>query len=420
MEIAVLPQIIADKVDVKRDFPLLSERELDYINEANGLFHSGFYSYSLLAIWNAAVNNLKRKVEAYGVELWSSVVKDESGRKRYDKDGETIAERWSNVDDLVLITGATRLGLLNPKAGKSLEMINWMRNHASPAHDSDNRVEKEDAVGLVLLLQKNLFEQPFPDPGHSVSMIFEPIKNKTHTTEELSVLQDQIISYKIQDIRNVFGFFMDLLTSGEEPAKTNVTELFPFVWEKSNDDLRKTLGVKYHTLFIDPDSDDSPNKGAKTRIFELLVKLNAVNYIPDGTRARVFRRAAEKLAVAKNTGYGWRLEESEGRNLSQLGVSVPSIAFEYVYQEILAVWCGNYWGRSDAHLTLNPFIESLNTDQIRTVLKMFRENSRVKDELSQNRPKNNALALLDRFESKLTVEAHKQELRDTIKIVRKM
>uniref|UniRef100_Q3AU94 Uncharacterized protein n=1 Tax=Chlorobium chlorochromatii (strain CaD3) TaxID=340177 RepID=Q3AU94_CHLCH len=414
----VLPQIIANKIDVKRDFPLLSERELDYINEAKGLFDSGFYSYSLLAIWNAAVNNLKRKVEAYGVELWSSVVKDESGRKKYDKDAETIAERWSNVDDLVLITGATRLGLLNPKAGKSLEMINWMRNHASPAHDSDNRVEMEDAVGLILLLQKNLFEQPFPDPGHSVSAIFEPIKNKTHTPDELSILRDHISSYKNQDIRNVFGFFMDLLTKGDEPAKTNVTELFPVVWEKANEDLRKTLGVKYHTFVIDPDSDDSPDKGAKTRVFELLVKLDAVNYIPDGTRARVFRRAAEKLAEAKNTGYGWRLEESASRNLAQLGISVPSIAFEYVYQEILAVWCGNYWGRSDSYVTLRPFVDSLNTDQIRLVLKMFRENERVKDELSQSRPNKIAVSLLKEFETKLTIEAHKQELRETIDIVK--
>ncbi|MCZ4696423.1 hypothetical protein DWB61_17330 [Ancylomarina euxinus] len=410
----VLPQIIDNKIDVKTDFPLLVEREIDYINEAKGLFESGFYSYSLLAIWNGAVNNLKRKVEAYGVELWSSVVKDESGRKKYDKDGETIAERWSNVDDLVLIAGATRLGLLNPKAGKSLEMINWMRNHASPAHDSDNRVEMEDAVGLILLLQKNLFEQPFPDPGHSVSAIFEPIKNKAHTPEELSVLKDQIASYRNQDIRNVFGFFMDLVTKGEEPAKSNVFELFSVVWEKSGEDLRKALGVKYHTYVIDPDSDDSSDKGAKTRVFELLIVLNAVNYIPDGTRARIYRRAAEKLAEAKNTSYGWSVEESASKNLLQLGTFVPSVAFEELYQEILAIWCGNYWGRSDGYLSLKPFIETLNTDRIRTVLRMFRDNERVQEELSQSKPYKKAVALLKTFEDKLTLEAHKQELKETI------
>lgn len=416
----LLPQILDREINISKTFPILVEREIDYINEAKGLFEGEFYSYSMLAIWNAAVNNLKRKVEAYGVELWSSIVKDEPGRKKYDKDGETIAERWSNVDDLVLIAGATRLGLLNPKAGKALEMINWMRNHASPAHDSDNRVEREDAIGLILILQKNLFEQPFPEPGFSVSALFEPIKKRSHSEDELGTLRDQIKSFRVQDIRNSFGFFTDLLTKGEEPSTTNVIELFPTLWERANEDLRKTLGVKYHTLMIDPDSDDSIDKGAKTRIFEMLIKLSAVHYIPDGTRARVFRRAAEKLATAKDTGYGWTIEESGAKNLAQLGTSVPSIAFEEVYQEILSVWCGNYWGRSKAFLNLQEFIDRLNTDQIRTIMRMFRENKRVREELSQRRPKAEAIALLSSFEPRLTIEANIQELRETIDEIKKM
>lgn len=416
----MLPQIINNEIVIAEKFPLLDKRELDYIEEAKGLFNNGFYSYSLLAIWNAAVNNLKRKVELYGVELWSSVNKDEPGRKKYDKDGETIADRWSNVDDLVLIKGATRLGLLNPKAGKSLEMINWMRNHASPAHDSDNRVEKEDAIGLILLLQKNLFEQPFPDPGHSISAIFEPIKNKTLSEDEIALLSDQIKSFKQTDIRTSFGFFSDLITEGSEPSFTNIKQLMPSLWSLANEDLRKTLALKYHTLILDPDSDESADNGAKTRIFELLIRLNGVHYIPDGTRARIFRRASEKMKTAKNTSYGWSLEESASLNFLQMGTSIPSVAFEEVYQEIIAIWCGNFWGHSSSRTHLQPFFKILGTDKIRIVLRMFRENERVKDELFQAKPKNSAVDLLNSFEEKLTIEAHKQELKETIELVKKL
>jgi len=417
---STLPQIINSEIELKKEFPFLCEKEVFYIEEAKGLFSSGFYSYSLLAVWNAAINNLRRKVEAYGVELWSSVVKDEPGRKKFDKDGESIAERWGNVDDLVLISGAARLGLLNPLAGKSLEMINWMRNHATPAHDSDHRVGYEDAVGLILILQKNLFSDPLPVPGHSVASIFEPIKRNQLAKNEIDILIDQIHTYRNQDIRNVFGFFMDLLTKGDEPAKTNIIELFPAVWEKANEDLRKTLGVKFHTYVIDPNTDDSPDKGARTRVFELLVKLNAVNYIPDGTRAKIFRRAAEKLAEAKNSTYGWSNEESASKGLAQLGVPVPSVVFELVYQEILAVWCGNYWGRSKGFEILEPFIDSLNTDQILKVLRMFKQNKRVQEELSQRRPNDFAVSLLQRFESKLTLESHKHELIETLNFVKEL
>ncbi|PCI19432.1 hypothetical protein COB64_03815 [Candidatus Wolfebacteria bacterium] len=416
----LLPQILNDTISLQDTFPLLIDREVDYINEAKELFDGEFYSYSLLAIWNAAVNNLKRKVEAYGVELWSSVVKDEPGRKKHDGDGDTISERWSNVDDLTLIAGATKLGLLNPKAGKTLEMINWMRNHASPAHDSDHRVEREDAIGLILLLQKNLFEQPIPDPGHSVSSLFDPIKNKVHTPDELNVLKDQINSFRPQDIRISFGFFTDLLTAGEEPSTTNVIALFPTVWEKSNDDLRKALAIKYHTFIIDPDTDGSLDEGAKTRVFEMLVTLDAVHYIPDGTRARLFRRAAQQLAIAKDTSYGWKDEEAASRSLLQLGTSIPEVAFIEVFQEILSVYCGNYWGRSDSHFSLKDFIEVLNTDRLRIVMKIFREIDRVQAELFSPKAKNFAVQLLTSFEVRLTLEAHKKELTDTLEIIKEL
>ena len=51
------------------------------------------------------------------------------------------------------------------------------------------------------------------------------------------------------------------------------------------------------------------------------------------------RRAASKLAAAKNSSYGWSDENVAAQNLAQLGTAVPFIAFEEVYQEVLAVWC---------------------------------------------------------------------------------
>ena len=36
-------------------------------------------------IWNAAANNLRRRVEVYGPDLWQSVVKDDAGRKKFDQ-----------------------------------------------------------------------------------------------------------------------------------------------------------------------------------------------------------------------------------------------------------------------------------------------------------------------------------------------
>jgi hypothetical protein len=402
------------------NFPALVARETDLLGQARKLFDAEFYDHALLDIWNAAISNLRRRVEAYGVDLFQSVVKDEPGRKKYTAEGETLSERWASVDDLTLIAGAINLGLVNKKAGKSLEMINWMRNHASPAHDSNHKVEKEDVIGLVLILQKNLFETSLPDPGHSVSGLFEPVKASELGDEEIELLIDQINGLRVADIKVAFGFMLDLLCKGEEPAVDNVWELFPAVWERANEDLRKAAGLRYHGYKLNPESDDSEDQGGAVRILDFLTEVSGIKYIPDGARAAIYRRAAKKLASAKNTSYGWASEQKAAKTLKQFGPHVPSIAFTEVYQEILSVWCGNYWGRSTAFASLKEFIDTLNSKRIMELAGMFRDNERVKSELFQSKPKKEAKALLTTLKGKVTIQAHKDEMDEIINEIKNL
>lgn len=394
-------------------FPALVQREQDLFAQARRLYDGGFFDHALLDIWNAAVNNLRRRVEAYGVDIFLSTIKDEPGRKKYTSDGESLADRWSGVDDLVLIAGATRLGLLNRKAGKTLEMINWMRNHASPAHESEHSVEQEDVVALAMLLQKNLFEEPLPDPGHSASSLFDPIRSSPLSEESLGLLKDQINGLRKPDVRVAFGFMLELISAGDEPAYTNVAAIFPALWERASDEVKKTAGLRYYSFTVNPDSDESEDKRARDRILYILTQVHGIQFIPDGARAAIYRRAAQHLATAKNTSYGWASEEAAARSLAQFGPYVPSIAFEEVYQEILAVWCGNYWGHSTAYAILQPFINVLTVDQIRITGRMFQSNDRVMDELFQKKPKERAVELLSTIRERLPLEAHKTEI-DTV------
>ena len=408
-----LPAIVADY----RSLALANacEEEAAVLKQAGDLYQDGYFDHALIDLWNASVLNLRRRVEAYGIDLFQSVAKDEPGRKKYDPAGETIQEKWAGVDDCVLVNAATKLGLLNKKAGKTLEMINWMRNHGSAAHLSDDKVGPEDVRAFALLLQKNLFEFPFPDPGHSVSSLFDPVKSEVLDDTTIEMLRDQVRALRPQDVKVAFGFMLDMLCKGESPALDNVRTLFPVVWERASDDSRKTAGLRYHTFTVNKKADDSSDGNARLRILELLIDVKGVKFIPDSARTVVFRHAAKKLATAKDTAYGFSAEESAAKTLAQLGPFVPSIAFEEVYQEILAVWCGNYWRRSGAYFHLKPFISSLGTEQIRGMAEMFKSNERVRAELFQEKPKNQAISLLEKLKERLTLEAHKAEVEAAIR-----
>lgn len=386
-----------------------SSHESALLDQARKLFDLGFHDHALLNLWNASVHNLRRRVEAYGSDLFLSVVKDEPGRKKYDNNGETLADRWSSVDDLVLISGAARLSLVNKKGGKALEMINWARNHASPAHDSDNPVGPEDVIAMALMLQANLFDLPMPDPGHSIASLFHPVRTVVLDQTKVDLLSDQIKSLSQSDVRNAFGFLLDMFSLGAAPSAQNARMLLPVAWEKANEDVRKTAGLQYHTARLDPTSDNSVDKAMDTRLLDFLTEVGGIRYIPDATRADLYRRAAKLLADAKNQSYGWGAEETAAHTLAQFGPFVPSIAFEDVYQEIVAVYCGNYWGRSGAGNILGEFITSLNTDQVRRLIAIMVNNDRAKSELFQGKPKARAIDLLETLKSKLTIAAHTAE-----------
>jgi hypothetical protein len=48
----------------------------DLLAQARRFFDGGFYDHALLDIWNAAVSNLRRRVEAYGVDISSRLSKN--------------------------------------------------------------------------------------------------------------------------------------------------------------------------------------------------------------------------------------------------------------------------------------------------------------------------------------------------------
>lgn len=109
------------------------------------------------------------------------------------------------------------------------------------------------------------------------------------------------------------------------------------------------------------------------RLLDLIVKPGAVKYIPDGTRARLFRHAAKKVAEAKNSIYDW--------------------------------------GHSNVHNVLRPLIDCLDSSSVLKLAKLFANNRRVQAELHQRRPNIEVCSLLDEMKEKVTFEINKKENR---------
>ena len=402
------------------DFGLseMDQVEQAILTEAVKLHAGEFYSHALLNLWSAAVHNLRRRVEAFSTDMFLAAVASEPGRKNFKQDEPTLEDRWAGVDDLVLVKGASDLGLLSTKTGKMLETINWMRNHVSAAHYNSNEVSRNDVVAFAMLLNEELFSAGLPSRGYSVSNLFAPVKGREMDQEQIQILTDQIRTLKPDDIRVVFEFLLSLIVN--PPSKEsleNAKKLFPVAWEMAHEDVRQLAGERYYRLRMNAENSVPDNKEAADRLLYLLVSLSGLKYIPEGARAAIYRKAVGELRVAKDTSYGWKEEEAAARALAQFGTSVPSIAFEEVYQEIFSVWCGNYWGRSLARVFLKPFIDALEESQMVAAAEMFQNNTRVRDELIHIKPNDLAVELLSQFKTRVPLEIQKNKIDASIRSV---
>ena len=224
------------------------------------------------------------------------------------------------------------------------------------------------------------------------------------------MFKEQINSFPNRDIRTLFGYSLDVICAGKQPEYENIHKLFNNVWNKATDELKSNMGLRLHNYMINPNLDENSDPKAKDLLYDSILNAGGIKYIPDQARAIIYRKLARNLAIAKDTSYGWNLENSASQALVEVGVFVPSIAIEEVYQEILSVWCGNYWGRSDAHRLLHDFIFGVDNKTQVTVAKLFIHNERVKSELWQSKPNKYALELLNEIKDNLKNKSQISEI----------
>lgn len=144
-----LPKILLNPN--KFDFSL-DDIEVSYLQDAKKDFIKKYYNYSLQSLWKAVRNNLKRRIELYGsYEFLQNI--DEDEKNRYFREDNTISEKLSLLNNLVIIKTCLKLGIINEKSYTVLNFFYWF------SKNSDDTILSFDEVkSIITLLEVNLFK----------------------------------------------------------------------------------------------------------------------------------------------------------------------------------------------------------------------------------------------------------------------
>lgn len=134
----------------------LSEAEIYSIKEVNELIDIEHYAYSLFAIWNCVITNIQRRIEEFGIETLLKIIDE---KENFNKNGNTLKDRWLNVNEYKTISYARKLNIINHIAHDLITTLYWMKMNTN--EEENKKIDKEEIFSIIYLLEKNLFLKIF-------------------------------------------------------------------------------------------------------------------------------------------------------------------------------------------------------------------------------------------------------------------
>jgi hypothetical protein len=237
-------RIIGDNLhNLINDLPSSVRKDARYLSKFVIGAGFGLFDYSLNAIWNEVVINLRKKAVVYGLDIFFDAAVGGSKAREYYSSEDDL----SSLKDSVLLDTCRKLELISDTTYKKLKHILDMRNDTGISHPNTYGINAYELLGYL----QNCIQDVLNDnPTEAALQVQAFIKNLKVTTTSLDNTAIQAIEKKITELpshlcgslmRTVFGIYVTLET---DPAvRKNISRIAPALWRACGDEAKYKLGI---------------------------------------------------------------------------------------------------------------------------------------------------------------------------------
>ncbi len=220
--------------DVKRDARYLSK----FVVGAG----IGLFDYSLNAIWNEVVLDLRKKAIAYGIDIFFDSAVGGKVREFYQTDDDL-----ASLKDAVLLDTCRKLELIADTTYKKLKHILEMRNDIGISHPTNYTINAFELLGWLQTCVKDVLNDRPTEAALQVQAFIrnlkdlsEPLDEPTRRTIEARI--GELASHHVASIlRTTFGIFVSPDTDPQ--VRKNISEIAPAIWNNCMDEPKFKLGI---------------------------------------------------------------------------------------------------------------------------------------------------------------------------------
>jgi hypothetical protein len=235
---------IGDNLDgLIRDLPDEVKKDARYLSKFVIGAGFGLFDYSLNAVWNEVVINLRKKAAIYGLDIFFDSAVGGSKAREYYKTEDDLA----SIKDSVLLDTCRKLELISDTTYKKLKHILDMRNDIGISHPTNYAINAFELLGW---LKTCISEVLNDNPTEAALQVQAFIKNLRTKTDALDKSTQQGIAKNFSELpshlcgsllRTIFGIYVAADT--DPSVRKNISLIAPALWNTCPDEAKYKLGI---------------------------------------------------------------------------------------------------------------------------------------------------------------------------------
>jgi len=265
-----------------------------YLSKFMFAVSAGLFDAALNYLWDETINELRKRIVDYDLNYFFDLAATSPEKRKELNTPDDLAK----ITDDELIRLAARMEFISPVGQHQLDLVRFMRNHASAAHPNQHELQPLALLGYMETCIKEVITLPQSPTMVQTSRLLANVRTQTVSPEQaagFAPLFDGLRPGQTETLANgLFGIYVS--PDSTALIRDNVRLLLPHLWSKLAEDTKFSFGVRFARFQANLDTVQADLAR------EFLEAVGATSYLPPDVRAGDIDLLIDRLHSAHN---GW-------------------------------------------------------------------------------------------------------------------